>query len=129
MRKLNLEAIAEAFADMEGRLAEARENARSEALDFAHARGYGEAEAEALAEYIAENAPGILTKEEEDLYTALLTYSSEEPEEPEPKPEGEAPEEPAEDRLTGDPVVDGLCAETFPELVRGPDLDDIGTCE
>lgn len=124
MRTLDLNAIAEAFADMERRLSEARENARREALDFAHARGYGEAEANALAEYIAENAPGILTQEEEDLYSALLTYSREEPDEP--KPEGEAP---AEDTLTGDPVVDGLCAETFPELVEGPDLSDIGTCE
>ena len=124
MRTLDLNAIAEAFADMERRLAEARESARREALDFAKARGYGEAEANALAEYIAENAPGILTKEEEDLYTALLTYSKEEPE-----PEGEEPEEPAEDGLTGDPVVDGLCSETFPELNEGPDLSDIGTCE
>ena len=66
---------------------------------------------------------GILTKEEEDLYSALLTYSREEPE---PKPEAE---EPAEDTLTGDPVVDGLCAETFPELNEGPDISDIGTCE
>lgn len=123
MRTLDLNAIAEAFADMEKRLGEERENARREALDFAKARGYGEAEAEALAEYIAENAPGILTKEEEDLYSALLTYSIEEPE---PKPEAE---EPAEDTLTGDPVVDGLCAETFPELNEGPDISDIGTCE
>lgn len=125
MRTLDLNAIAEAFADMERRLAEARDNARREALDFAHARGYGEAEANALAEYIAENALGILTQEEEDLYSALLTYSREEPEDPKP----EEPDRPAEDTLTGDPVVDGLCAETFPELNEGPDLSDIGTRE
>ena len=128
MRKLDLQAIAEAFADMERRLGEERENARREALEFAHARGYGEAEAEALAEYIAETAPGILTREEEDLYTALLTYAREEPE-PEPETPGQPEEAPAEDNLTGDPVVDGLCAETFPELNDGPDITDIGTCE
>lgn len=77
MREIDTERVREAFADIDRRVREHRDAAEREALEFAKTRGYGEAEARALADYIRENAPTGLSPEEERLYAALLPFSTE----------------------------------------------------